>query len=490
MPAITTNETNEEEPMEPCIYCQKVTVTEDMSMVSDTGLACSDCCYDHTFICQDCDERYDSDDLSYAVNAGTLCAPCFSQAQGFTCTECGCCFRGDTYGSNGQCEDCYAPMPEDEDEDRESDMPETKCVIKNYSYKVERNLSFKGASRYALRHPLFMGVELEIEVKEGDKNKAASHTQELLDNFAALKEDGSLTFGFEIVSAPATLEYHQSGDPIYGVAPWDAFFEARKTTLKGLRSYDTDTCGMHIHLSRAALTKLQISKMNVFLNEPSNKDFVTLIAGRSDVAWCHMIEKKHTDTYQIVRDFSFSSTKMCPKCGDKDQFESGPGFWICSRDGCCDSATVEAAPSGAPAYTVKVKGHGPKNGGDRRQALNLNNEHTIEIRIFKGTLNKASFFKNIEFAHALAMFSGESSLASLVEATTLSASISDFKKYLDNCGRKLYPNLVKFLEDKMQMPKRKAKAVNLEAIARLNTPKSIKKLKEIKNNVSDYQETV
>ena len=49
-----------------------------------------------------------------------------------------------------------------------------------------------------------------------------------------------------------------------------------------------------------------------------------------------------------------------------------------------------------------------KDGNSERYvAINLKNSQTIEIRIFRGTLNFNSFMKNIEFAHALFMYTKE-----------------------------------------------------------------------------------
>jgi hypothetical protein len=41
---------------------------------------------------------------------------------------------------------------------------------------------------------------------------------------------------------------------------------------------------------------------------------------------------------------------------------------------------------------------------DRHEALNLQNSHTVELRIFKSTLKRESFFKALEFTDALIHF--------------------------------------------------------------------------------------
>lgn len=105
---------------------------------------------------------------------------------------------------------------------------------------------------------------------------------------------------------------------------------------------DADKNGMHVHIQRLYLTKYRIGMMQAFLNEPANEGFVTAIAGR-------------------------------------------------------DSRSYAALK---PAL-AKVSADGTN---DRYQALNLENERTVEIRIFRGTTDKARFFANLEFCDALVAF--------------------------------------------------------------------------------------
>jgi hypothetical protein len=75
-----------------------------------------------------------------------------------------------------------------------------------------------------------------------------------------------------------------------------------------------------------------------------------------------------------------------------------------------------------------------KDGNNERYvAINLKNTATIEIRIFRGTLNINSFMKNIEFAHALFMYSKENK----------EVTLDGFKMYIESsCD---YSNLKKFI---------------------------------------------
>ena len=112
--------------------------------------------------------------------------------------------------------------------------------IEEYSYKPD---------------PVFLGytednlsLGVEIEVDKGTNMHQT--TKELNYSFWGiyLKHDGSLgRCGFEIVSHPATLDYHMNelgGDKIMSICQENEY-----------KSHDTQTCGLHIHMSRTFLGK-------------------------------------------------------------------------------------------------------------------------------------------------------------------------------------------------------------------------------------------
>jgi hypothetical protein len=139
----------------------------------------------------------------------------------------------------------------------------------------------------------------------------------------------------------------------------------------GLTSWKNNRCGIHIHITRQPLGMLTIGKMTVFLNDPKNKDFIKQIAGRYDASYSKVKPKKITDTA----------------------------------------------------------------GEDRYEMLNLTSNRTIEMRIFKGTLNKRHFLADVEFAHALVHFCRTTSIRYLDTAK--------FMQFL-RMNRKDYPNLYAF----------------------------------------------
>lgn len=182
----------------------------------------------------------------------------------------------------------------------------------------------------------YFGVELETELKEpsADNMKAKLiEIDDLLGDAVIMKHDGSLNNGIEIVTKPFIREQHY---PL-----WDKFLTQRP---KGLRSWDSDRCGLHIHASRSGLTDETIARAVCFCNSSGNKKFIYVMSGRK------------SNTYSKYKAKEIAT----------------------------------AAQS-----------------GDRHEAINLCNQDTVEFRMFKGTLKKESVYKNIEFCDALLDFAAQ-----------------------------------------------------------------------------------
>lgn len=200
------------------------------------------------------------------------------------------------------------------------------------------------------------GVELETEmsvkgVKKDDLDRftiATSVKDVLGKDFVMTKEDGTLNTngkysddsgngphyaGFEIVSAPADLAIHR--------LRWEKLWEVQG--YKHLRAWDTTTCGFHVHVSREALTSLQIGRLLKFINHSKNQKFVKMIAGRGQHEFCRYVDRQYGDALKVET----------------------------------------------------------RNNQNRRQAINLTNEHTIEFRMFRGTVHPNHIIRNLEFVDAV-----------------------------------------------------------------------------------------
>jgi hypothetical protein len=236
---------------------------------------------------------------------------------------------------------------------------------------------------------LFLGLELEVECGQGwTRDDIATHMDsEFHYGTLMFKTDSSLNHGLEIVTHPMTLEAFKS-------LPWAESLQALRSN--GVRSWNTSTCGIHIHLSRSAFSgATHIWAFSQLLAQ--NPDEVIALAGRNSERYASLGD----DFKEAIRD--------------------------------------------------QAKGrHTPRYIG-----VNYQNRNTLEVRLFKGTLRLERVFGDVEFVHAAHAYSagltassiiaGETSLKEAAKAGALRWAA--FAAYiLDN--KTEYPNLITLLEEK------------------------------------------
>jgi hypothetical protein len=348
-------------------YCERCEETERGMELSEVQsgrsiqMWCESCRDDNAFWCERCETTYSDYHENYYVSGSTMCHSCFEHTGAFECRVC-CNYHGDEYLHN----------PDDDSEDWIC----TRCangghdIIHSYGYKpFVRFLKLENDKPT----DLFFGIELEVEkdnssVKHGDMAKEILNT-----DVYYFKRDGSLNDGFEIVTHPMTFNYIQANKDKVFLPMLNKLVEAQ------YRSYDANSCGIHIHLSKQAFGTWQLYRFIKFFVD--NKDFVTSISQRK----AEKLER-----------------------------------WAAIDDENDDSIIYKAKK---------------KSGNNKRYvAVNLQNSHTVEIRIFRGTLNYMSFLKNIEFCYALFNFTRDS------KETTVDA----FKDYVSMSNE--YAMLKKFIK--------------------------------------------
>jgi len=237
---------------------------------------------------------------------------------------------------------------------------------------------------------LYYGVELEVDGFAFDKlnvEDSANLLHAMSDNeqLFYLKYDASLEIGYEIVTHPCTLAYHKDN------FPWD---KIKKIVLshKG-RSHETNSCGLHIHFSSLAFGEYKSPKWN--MNTLKLLNLVSCL-------WRQIVKfsrRKPNDMREwaarYIDDFKVTE-KNTVKVGD-----------------------LIAAPY-------------------RHRAVNLScSDNTIEIRLFKGTLNNETIIASIEFVDYIVNWCINSSVE-----TVQNLSWETFYGGID--GEK-YPSLINYL---------------------------------------------
>lgn len=342
--------------------------TDDYNSIDGDEIWCSSCTENHACWCAR-HEEYVSSSMYYIRDVGeSWCVYC-AENRASWCEDC------DEYYADG-CEDCMNSRD-----------------IHDYNYRPDPIFrSVEGENT-----KLYFGIEIETEVSRGgmDITACSEYAVRLEHEYdlAYLKHDGSLNNGFEIVTHPASHAYYKKEDnPL-----WETLETLRQRPYT-MKSWDTGTCGLHIHISRAGFSSG--SHQHRFLQLVySNPEFYSTLAGREASHWA-----KFDDVVRAEREFDPWGNRLGYK-----QWRS---------------------------YKHKLAGHN-SNHSDRYSAVNTLNRHTLEMRIFRGTINSNTVKAAIDLAHASVEYTRELRVPD-VWADALVAE--NFMEYI-KMNIELYPEL-------------------------------------------------
>lgn len=332
-----------------CAYCEIATDENSSVVASNNDRYCDDCCR----ICERCDFiGHTDDDFSCVDDSEIWCSSCIDNSANWCDWHDGfftgyTCYASDS--SRTFCEPCYndnTSYCEECDASYINGCEEDhdgSRLIHDYSYRPD--LIFHQTDDDTR---LYFGIEIETEHKREDysaRNEAAEYAHQLESmDLAYLKSDGSLTCGFELVTHPMSHDFlmTEANDL------WNTI-----STLKSdydMISWGTRTCGVHVHISRSGFNggAHQHRFLQLVYN---NQLFYEALAGRSSDRWASFHDVK--DNY------------------------------------------------GNKRFMQKLT-HGRDS--NRYSAVNTINRDTLEMRIFRGTLNVQSLKSIVNLAHASVEF--------------------------------------------------------------------------------------
>lgn len=360
----------------------KVEGGEDMT--ENTMVECGECgteydseqegsLYNDEPICDGCSrfceycETITCEDNSYVINGRVIwCEDCKNE-HAFWCDRC-CEYYSSNHVSShyfdgsDYCEDCINEVADwcehcDEWEHSDSRCEDYRRENNEYSihkYYYKPDPIFLGKDK----HSLYMGWELEADTRLHNQDEASAYASNILEqenNLAYLKADGSVSRGFEIVTHPiAHNELRGTNLDPY----WDTIERLRADY--NFRSWDSEaSCGLHIHLSRKGFSGgAHLHRFLQFIYR--NPEMMMKFAGRKSEDYATFQDIWKYDEYD--RPYRTYAHKL-------DYVPSRP-------------------------HTFN------RRGSTRGSAVNTNNEHTIELRFFRGTLNKKGILACLDMAHA------------------------------------------------------------------------------------------
>jgi hypothetical protein len=289
----------------------------------------------------------------------------------FVCDNCGERFDNDDYAEGGYCRECYYSGDNSENADL---YPYNARIQHAYANPYFYNNIWHREPGKALIY----GLELETET-DGSLYELAEKLNEIRhDHKFIIKSDGSLNCGLELITSPMDLDGHKR------VFDWPQV--ARLMRNNGAES--ESTCGIHIHINKAAISELTLTKLTAFLCKGDHKRFNQAIAQRR-----------------------YYSNGYC---------------------------NVDNHVSSLETKLTKIKSDIERAG--RYVAVNTDTGHgTYEIRIFAANLRSERVLKNLEFVDALIHYCQESSIQNL--------SPDSFIAWVAN-HRPTYRNLWGFMVEK------------------------------------------
>ena len=305
--------------------------------------------------CNDCGHR-DMDDNGRAPYNGDhewVCDSCINDNYTYS-------HYSDMYVHND--DDCWSDhFPDDDDDDDREEDDEELIGGRHSSKRILKHIP----SAFDSRKPqIFLGMELEVEIK--DNYSRNSKAQELYDaieyhqignkkhKYIHIEDDGSLNRGFEMVTGWTGLDVHREKLKFFQ-APW-----------QGVRSHDTRTCGLHVHVSKADMTLFHGAKLSMFIHESGNQKLIRAIARRDNANYAKIVNKKAS--YQWLRN---------------------------------------AKRGGNLSERLRMLNE------ERHEALNFYNDNTVEFRLFKGTLRYETQMACLEFAYMSWFFSRDTGVGFL-----------------------------------------------------------------------------
>lgn len=313
--------------------------------------------------CEDCGKWF-----YRGFSKQTRCEACKPQSK--TCIVCGKKFMGTV---NDLC--CS-----DQCKRIKRDRIDTASIC-NYFYKPA--CRFQTVSSGPSNEPsvgnLYLGFELEVAGRDHylDNQTCAGIVQNLLPN-TYCKYDGSVDDGFEIVSHPGTLAFHQKNG---------ARFRKAMRILTGLKfENENRQCGLHVHVNREFLRNkgAAIAKLVCL----SDRFYDELMTFARRPAW---------------------SQHWCRKNGDEYRCVTREDYTTRYRYSC--------------------------NPGERYLAINLQNRNTVEFRIFHSTMDWQTFIASLQLVDTMVRYACTHKWREVMSCSFADMTVSNHKELNEYLAR-------------------------------------------------------
>lgn len=359
-----------------CYDCNNICFKNDMFYVNDGDLICENCKETNYTVCDCCGKLVEESDATYIeYNNEYYCIRCVDEhcsscdrcgeictnedmanvrvdensyqdycphcvdSHTFYCEECDQRCDDDIYESDDECQYCH------------EERGESDSYIEDYDFTPYHLHFFKNDDE--VQPVKYFGFELEVDRKCETPNKMIplEYIKKHYDNIFYMKHDGSLSDGFEIVSHPATINFWLDKKQTKTL---ENIF--KKVKDGRLYSHDTETCGLHIHVSR------------LFFGENYSEN------DRNVNKLLYITEKFKRELMLFSRRKSYSYTQFL-----SDSYRNR------------SSNEIDVVENAEQVKIMKEY-----IGRDKYQVINTNHSETIEFRLCRGTLHLQTFLASLQ----------------------------------------------------------------------------------------------
>lgn len=377
-----------------CASCGAYHPLSEAHFVNGLGY-CATCTRNYIYKCPECGKEFYSNwAIEIDGETTSLCCECLTLKYD-QCQKCGKYFKkGDPsislYVDELICDKCKNNIMSSIDHG----MIGYHC-FNSSKYKIGRRY-MPGEKGKDL---LYYGIELETERCYMDDIDVDSWVND--GNLVHAESDGSLDddTGVEWITMPCTLAYHRSE---FG---WNEF--CKELVRNGTISHNSSNCGLHIHVNRDGLTPSVIAKMDFLINRM--KMLGIILARRNSF---------YSSDYSSSKALEWS-------VGYWDEVQKGLMDNICKRKG----------------YSYSVRTGRDLSHDERYRAVNVTNPYTVEVRIFRGTLNPETIIATLEYVDAVIAFAKTARQMLFKRNIKNSVLCHEFIKFLYDNAKK-YPTIL------------------------------------------------
>ncbi len=333
-----------------CDHCGTLIIDGDTHNVyndyGDVEYYCDDCVNNYTWQCDDCGCLFTDDCTQYECEGDVICDRCTDNDTAI-CGGCGQRFYTSHLSYDDDNDEYYCT-------NCEGDYNHHAIGHYHDSHHMTKYWHNKTAGDYRYYSDVeYIGTENETSHAHSDTEalKIASKVRALDPDYKHffIEHDGSLDYGFEMISQPFTIEALNDDATMIQKA-------LEIAQQDGMRAHDTRDCGMHIHFSRC------------ILGNTTKKQYNTII---------RLVDffDQFSDDLELLNRRGYNDYN--------ERYELDTRYYDTRRDAIRD--------------VLPADGHG----GDRYYCINLSNQNTIEIRSPRGTLNVATYRATIRFYYDL-----------------------------------------------------------------------------------------